>query len=121
MKTHSDLLLLLLPLLAGAATATAARLDESPSRHPVVVERQSNWTVGQTVQTTSGSVQGHAAANASDVSEYLGIPFAQPPVGNLRFQPPRAYNGSGTINGTNFVRAIPQTVSRKGATADAMC
>jgi cholinesterase len=66
-------------------------------------KRQSNWTVGQTVQTGSGPVKGHAALNATQVSEYLGIPFAAPPVGNLRFAAPLKYSGNTTINGTSFV------------------
>jgi hypothetical protein len=61
------------------------------------------WSVGQTVDTTSGPVHGHAAANFSDVSEYLGIPYAQPPVANLRFQPPVKYTGTTAINGSAFV------------------
>ncbi|KAK4119589.1 alpha/beta-hydrolase [Parathielavia appendiculata] len=60
------------------------------------------WTVGQTVLTTSGPVEGHAAAVASEVSEYLGIPYAQPPVGSLRFQPPVRYNGTQRVDGKNF-------------------
>lgn len=64
---------------------------------------QTNWTIGQTVQTSSGSVQGHAAPLKANVSEYLGIPFAQPPVGTLRFAPPTPINStSQIINGTNF-------------------
>lgn len=65
--------------------------------------RQSNWKIGQTVRTSSGPVNGHAASNESQVSEYLGIPFAKPPVGELRFAVPVAYNGTVTLNGTNFV------------------
>ncbi|KAK4096257.1 alpha/beta-hydrolase [Parathielavia hyrcaniae] len=60
------------------------------------------WTLGQTVKTTSGPVDGHAASVASKVSEYLGIPYAQPPVGSLRFQPPVRYNGSKHLDGKNF-------------------
>ncbi|OLN86960.1 Cholinesterase 3 [Colletotrichum chlorophyti] len=60
------------------------------------------WTVGQSVETTSGIVQGHAASSAVQVSEYLGIPYAQPPIGVLRFQPPTRFAGSGTINGSAF-------------------
>jgi cholinesterase len=67
-----------------------------------------NWTVGQVVETSSGAVSGHAASNATGVSEYLGIPFAQPPVGDLRFAAPVAYNGSGAINGSSFVSAAVQ-------------
>jgi hypothetical protein len=35
----------------------------------------SEYYIGQTVQTSSGPVQGHSASGCSDVSEYLGIPF----------------------------------------------
>lgn len=62
------------------------------------------WTVGQTVQTTSGPVDGHGASVASHVSEYLGIPYAQPPVGALRFHPPVRYKGTTKIGGKSFVR-----------------
>jgi carboxylesterase type B len=60
------------------------------------------WKVGQTVQTTSGSIVGHAASDATEVSEYLGIPYAQPPTGDLRFQPPVAYNSTGIITAKDF-------------------
>lgn len=46
-----------------------------------------------TVQTTNGAVIGHPAFNASSVVEYLGIPYAQPPVGALRFAPPQRFQG----------------------------
>jgi hypothetical protein len=64
------------------------------------------WIVGQTVRTTSGPVDGHAASVASGVSEYLGIPYAQPPVGGLRFQPPVRYKGTRKLNGKDFVRPL---------------
>jgi hypothetical protein len=67
------------------------------------VSPQARWTIGQTVQTSSGPVQGHAAPHASNVSEYLAIPYALPPVGNLRFQPPVRYRGNTTISGETFV------------------
>ncbi|GAB1319653.1 hypothetical protein MFIFM68171_09863 [Madurella fahalii] len=66
------------------------------------VRRPGKWIVGQTVHTTSGPVDGHAASVASQVSEYLGIPYAQPPVGRLRFQPPVRYNGTQRISGDSF-------------------
>ncbi|KAH6676106.1 carboxylesterase [Plectosphaerella plurivora] len=58
--------------------------------------------VGRPVKTDSGLVQGHPAFDAPLVSEYLGIPYAQPPVGDLRFQPPVAFQGDSVINGSNF-------------------
>jgi para-nitrobenzyl esterase len=42
---------------------------------------------GPTVETTAGKVQGFVV---NGVSEFLGIPFAKPPVGNLRWRPPVA-------------------------------
>lgn len=61
-------------------------------------------TAIRTVNTTSGLVSGHASSNASaGVSEYLGIPYAEPPVGDLRFAPPVQYSGGSGINGTSFV------------------
>ena len=54
-----------------------------------------DWTgkSGLTVQTSNGPITGHAAPNASQVIEYLGIPFAEPPLGSLRFAPPVVYSG----------------------------
>lgn len=52
--------------------------------------------------TFAGSVQG-AVCKTSSATSFLSIPFAQPPTGNLRFQPPQPYNASypgGTLNAT---------------------
>ncbi|KAK9420204.1 hypothetical protein SUNI508_06732 [Seiridium unicorne] len=74
-----------------------------PSASQTFFSRTSaRWVVGQTVNTTSGSVIGHPASNNTEVSEYLGIPYAQPPVDNLRWQPPVAYTGTAPINGSAF-------------------
>jgi cholinesterase len=61
------------------------------------------WTVGQAVNTTSGTIIGHAATNTTQVSEYLGIRYAEPPVGDLRFAAPKAYKSNATYNAVNFV------------------
>lgn len=70
---------------------------------PHLQHGQFNCTVGQSVETSSGDVTGHAATDYSEVSEYLGIPFAQPPVGELRFAAPVKYSGSSKLNGSVFV------------------
>lgn len=41
-----------------------------------------------TVTTSSGRITGHKAPEAESVYEFLGVPFAKPPVGELRFAPP---------------------------------
>jgi len=73
-----------------------------------IAERQStNWTVGQVVQTSSGPVHGHAATNDSQVSEYLGIPYAQAPIGDLRFAAPVKFTGNSSLNGSSFGFSCP--------------
>ena len=84
--------------ILGGAFCAASLVDAIQ-----VQERQANWTVGQVVQTSSGPVTGHPASNSTDVSEYLGIPFAVPPVGDLRWTAPQRFNGTDPINGTSFV------------------
>jgi hypothetical protein len=81
---------------------TSLSLSSRAPHDPAIDTHLANWTVGQTVQTSSGPVEGHAANGTADVSEYLGIPYALPPVGSLRFQAPLAYNGTDTINGTDY-------------------
>lgn len=69
-------------LLLGPATALGAPHATSP-----------------TANTTSGLIIGHAAPNRSEVTEFLGIRYAEPPVGDLRFAPPKRYNApAGTVH-----------------------
>ncbi len=65
--------------------------------------------VRKTVQTSSGPVKGHIASEEAKVLAYLGIPYAVPPVGSLRFMPPVKYRGNSTINGGRIVSYIPLT------------
>lgn len=59
-----------------------------------------SWTE---VHTTNGLIRGHRASGAEDVIEYLGIPFAKPPIGELRFAPPEKFDGNGTYDAKAFV------------------
>lgn len=61
------------------------------------------FPVGATVKTSSGAITGHAARNCTRVSEYLGIPYAKPPLGDLRFAAPQSYASSNLLNAATFV------------------
>lgn len=63
--------------------------------------------IGGSVETSSGLVEGHAAPRRPAVSEYLGIPYASPPIGDLRFAAPVAYDSNGTIQANAYVRSLP--------------
>jgi cholinesterase len=67
----------------------------------------SSWKIGQEAKTTSGSIQGHASTYQPQVSEYLGIPYALPPVGQLRFAAPKPYVGNGTFKADKFSPDCP--------------
>jgi carboxylesterase type B len=84
-------------LVSGVAAAAL----EAPAQYEV-----------KTVGTTSGSIKGHLAAwpENSHVSEYLGIPYAAPPLGALRWAPPQKYKGNQTLLGNRYVSVVPQVM-----------
>lgn len=45
------------------------------------------------IVTSNGKITGHVAPGMHNTAEYLGIPYAQPPVGSLRFAEPLAPEG----------------------------
>lgn len=82
--------LTLLPLLA--AIALAAPLDERQSDPSVTIK--------------NGTVIG---SSSSGVDSFKGIPYAQPPVGNLRLRPAQSITKTfGTIQATGSPKSCPQ-------------
>eukprot|EP01031_Cornospumella_fuschlensis_P030813 gene30813-37227_t len=77
--------MLTLALLALVAAATATNLR--------------TFDDGTLVQTNVGSIQGHI--NEAGIREFKGIPYALPPVGNLRWeypQPAKSFEGTYVAN-----------------------
>lgn len=61
------------------------------------------------VETTSGPVKGGVNSRSPAVFEYLGVPYAQPPVGSLRFAKPAALaQPLESIDGTIPAKSCPQ-------------
>ncbi|GAB6029210.1 hypothetical protein CHUAL_004980 [Chamberlinius hualienensis] len=63
----------------------------------------SNKATGQIVTTSNGEIEGATMSSIKGRSFYAfrGIPYAQPPVGDLRFQPPHpAKNWAGVLDAT---------------------
>jgi hypothetical protein len=69
----------------------------------------SGFSVGGPLRTTSGTLIGKASDLDPRVSEYLGVPFAKPPLAQRRFLPPAvldvAHNRT-IINATTFVSLL---------------
>jgi para-nitrobenzyl esterase len=67
---------------------------------------------GLVARTADGAVRGLASGS---VDEFLGIPYAAPPVGALRWQPPQpAASWSGVRDATQFAPHCPQPASPFG-------
>ncbi|KAL4897496.1 Alpha/Beta hydrolase protein [Aspergillus ambiguus] len=60
------------------------------------------------VETTIGNVYGMINGSAPDVAQFLGIPFAEPPVGELRFRPPQRKRRGLHIDATRIGPSCPQ-------------
>src|SRR5580765_5629387 len=74
-------------VLIAAAACTSATTTPGASKSASSSAGQSASTNPLVIATAGGTVRGKAVA-ATD--EFLGIPYAAPPVGALRWQPPRS-------------------------------
>jgi para-nitrobenzyl esterase len=73
-------------------------------------------TSGPIASTANGAVRGLAVPiSGGAVDEFLGIPYAAPPVGALRWQPPQpAASWSGVRDATQFAPHCPQVAGPFG-------
>ena len=66
-------------------------------------------TQGLEVDTLIGQIQGFIDPSLPDVKQWLGIPFAKPPIGPLRFLPPVAISeGQRNISAQKAPASCPQ-------------
>lgn len=68
-------------------------------------------TAPLTITTTSGEVTGFINTTAPSVRQFLGVPYAEPPVDSLRFQPPVRKSNAGPVNATVFAPSCKQKTS----------
>jgi carboxylesterase type B len=66
---------------------------------------------GLIIQTTSGEVHGFINQSTPLVRQFLGVPYAEPPLGDLRFMPPQTKENGGLINATAFAPSCMQQFS----------
>ncbi|KAB8204810.1 Alpha/Beta hydrolase protein [Aspergillus parasiticus] len=71
---------------------------------------------GLLVQTSSGSIEGFFNSSAPDVRQFLGVPFAEPPVGDLRFARPQEVKSKGTIKAHKLPNSCMQQFSLNSST-----
>ncbi len=89
-------------LVAGAPAVRAGTLGGQPA----------TWSGGPVATTADGAVRGLAVGA---VDEFLGLPYAAPPVGPLRWQPPRpAARWAGVRAATRYGPHCPQSASPFG-------
>jgi len=63
------------------------------------------------VQTTSGKVIGKISPKANDVYQFLGIPFAKPPINESRWLKPQEYISAAD----EVIQAVKQAPSCRGS------
>jgi para-nitrobenzyl esterase len=81
-----------------------------------VLEPRASEAAAPVIFTTNGSVAGIQSAT---MNEYLGIPYAAPPVGPLRWTPPRRHSSwKGVLQATQFGNKCPQSDPTTGGVLD---
>jgi para-nitrobenzyl esterase len=97
------------PLLLVAAALTALILTAGPAVDIGVAGAAAGWHHPPIVRTENGAVRGVAAGAGY---AFLGMPYAAPPTGNLRWRPPRPpIDWRGVRDATQFAPSCPQRLT----------
>jgi para-nitrobenzyl esterase len=98
-------------LVVTLLVASAVRADE-PTTPAQSSTAKAAKPAGEPVKIDTGLVQGVGANDSADVIVYRGIPYAAPPVGELRWRPPQpAKAWDGVRECAKFGPAAPQKIS----------
>ena len=101
--------------VAVLAAGSVAIASGGPSANPARAQTVS-CASGTDVQTTEGPVCGIATSNGAD--EWLGIPYAAPPIGSLRWASPQPHaSWTTTLQATTFADECIQPAGKTGPPA----
>lgn len=67
------------------------------------------------VETTSGQIRGFINATTPDVRQFLGVPYAEPPIGDLRFAPPQNKTKGAAISATALPASCMQQATNRSS------
>jgi carboxylesterase type B len=95
-------------LLAAFCTLEAVA---APSSHG-----GSTQSPGLLVETSSGPIHGFVNRTAPDVRQFLSVPFAEPPINDLRFAKPEKKKPSGAIKAFKLPNSCMQQFNTNSST-----
>lgn len=100
---------------AASVTAVLASLAGYAAALPAAANKAApleDRGVGVSVTYPEGTVNGVSLLN---IDSFRGIPFAEPPVGNLRLKPPQRTSNVGTVDGAGIGPSCPQMYLSSGS------
>jgi para-nitrobenzyl esterase len=100
------------PASGATVTASGATVTASGAGHRISAAANRDASTAPVAFTADGAVRGTVAGGTD---EFLGIPYAAPPVGPLRWRPPQpADRWHGVRDATSFAPHCPQQASPFG-------
>ena len=102
-------------VVAASPLALAAVAAENGGAPPPVAVETSSAEISASQPIVDAPAGKVAGLTIGEMNAFRGIPYAAPPVGPLRWQPPQAPKPwSGTLNASQFASHCPQNASYSG-------